>query len=287
MPVIVETTKINPIKELKSDTNFKDEEIQDIQIKENDSLNDDEIFYRKVIDNLTFAFNMSELDSKKEIIVEKNNSKYILSTSDYQKRESNESTIDLGNCEIKLKNNSNIPLDETLYILKIEFKIDGIKIPKTEYEVYYISNGTQFIKLNLTVCQNEKIIISNPIEINDDIDKYNPKSGYYNDICYTTTSKSGTDISLSDRKEEYINNNMTLCEEDCTFIKYDFTNNKSICSCEIKINVPILMTEIKFDKNRLYKSFTDIKNTANILILNSINYYLAKKEYLLILECIF
>ena len=102
MPVIVETTQINPIKELKSDTNYKDEEIQDIQIKENDSLNDDEIFYRKVIDNLTFAFNMSELDSKKEIIVEKNNSKYILSTSDYQKRESNESTIDLGNCETKL-----------------------------------------------------------------------------------------------------------------------------------------------------------------------------------------
>ena len=39
MPVIVETTQINPIKELKSDTNYKDEEIQDIQIKENDSLN--------------------------------------------------------------------------------------------------------------------------------------------------------------------------------------------------------------------------------------------------------
>ena len=30
--------------------------------------------------------------------------------------------------------------------------------------------------------------------------KLNPKSSYYNDICDTTTSEKGTDISLSDRK---------------------------------------------------------------------------------------
>ena len=267
--VIVEPTQINPAKESKSNinTDYIEQDNQYIQVKESNLLKEDEVFYKKVFDNLTFGLNMSELDSKKEIIFEENNLKYIISTTDFQKKESNISTINLGNCEIKLKNNSNIPLEEILYIFKIEFNINGMKIPKTEYEVYYFSNTLQLIQLNLSICQNEKIIISHPFEINDNIDKYNPKSGYYNDICYTTTSKSGTDISLSDRKEEYINNNMTLCEEDCTFIKYDYTKNKSVCSCKIKISIPILLTEIKFDKNKLYKSFTDIKNIANILII--------------------
>ena len=277
--VIVEPTQINPAKESKINTDiyYIEQDNQEIQVSESNLLKEDEVFFRKVFDNLTFGLNMSELDSKKEIIFEQNNLKYIISTTDFQKRESNKSTIDLGNCEIKLKNNSNIPLEETLYIFKIEFNINGMKIPKTEYEVYYLSNTSQFVKLNLSICQNEKIIISHPFEINNNIDKYNPKSGYYNDICYTTTSENGTDITLSDRKEEFIKNNMTLCEEDCTFIKYDYSNNKSVCSCEIKINIPIIMTEIKFDKKKLYKSFTDIKNIANVLIIKCYKLLFSKK----------
>ena len=37
-------------------------------------------------------------------------------------------------------------------------------------------------------------LISIPIVLTDDIDIINPASGYYNDICYTYTSKDGTDI---------------------------------------------------------------------------------------------
>ena len=40
-------------------------------------------------------------------------------------------------------------------------------------------------------------------------------------MCSTTTSESGTDISLKDRKNEFINNNMSLCEENCDLIEYN------------------------------------------------------------------
>ena len=239
--------------------------------------NKDIIFYYTIIENIKVRFNISELNSKNEIIYEQDNLLAIMSKTDFQKMENYKSTINLGNCETKLKNHYNISLEETLYILKIEFNISGMKIPKIEYEVFYPFNKTEFKKLNLSICKNEKIIISIPVEINDIIDKYNPKSDYYNDICYTTTSEFGTDISLPDRKEEFINKNMTLCDDDCTFVKYDYTKNKSICSCEVKIKVPVLMSEIKIDKKKLYDSFTDITNIANILILKCYKLLFSKK----------
>ena len=72
---------------------------------------------------------------------------------------------------------------------------------------------------------------------------------------------------------------MTLCEENCIFEEYDFISNKSICSCRIKIKLPII-SEISIDKNKLYESFTDINNIANINVLKCYK-LLLKKELLL------
>ena len=102
------------------------------------------------------------------------------------------------------------------------------------------------------------------------IDISNKSSDYYNNVCSKTTSKSGTDITLKDRRNEFVENNMTLCEEDCNLVDYNYTNQKAKCSCLVKISIPII-NEIKFNKTRLYNSFTDVKNIANILILNCYN----------------
>ena len=56
------------------------------------------------------------------------------------------------------------------------------------------------------------------------MDKLNNNSAYYNDICYNTQSPNGTDISLKDRKNEYVNN--TVCQEDCQFTHYDYATKK-------------------------------------------------------------
>ena len=85
---------------------------------------------------------------------------------------------------------------------KIDIKQEDMAIPKVEYEVYAKLSGENLTKLNLSLCENNNIFISIPLILNDTIDKFNSKSGYYNDICYTTTSENGTDITLADRKEE-------------------------------------------------------------------------------------
>ena len=132
-------------------------------------------------------------------------------------------SLDLGECENKLRNYYNISDDKLLYIKKIDVVQKGMKIPKVECDVYCKLNETNLIKLNLSVCGNSNILIYVPIDISGNIDKLNCSSEYFNDICYTTTSDTGTDIILKDRKDEFINNNKTVCQDDCDFSEYNFT----------------------------------------------------------------
>ena len=137
--------------------------------------------------------------------------------------------MDLGQCENILKANYNISNNSSLFILQVISEEKGMKIPKMEYEIYYpLNNDNELKKLNLTYCQGTKIDISISVKIDGQLDKYNPKSDYYNNICYKTTSESGTDISLNDRRNEFVNNNITLCEENCELLEYNYTTTKAI-----------------------------------------------------------
>ena len=66
-----------------------------------------------------------------------------------------------------------------------------------------------------------------------------------------------------DRKQEFFDNNMSICEYNCDFIAYNYETQKAVCSCNIKTEMPF-MDNIKFDKDVLMNSFTDIKNIANL-----------------------
>ena len=104
----------------------------------------------------------------------------------------------------------------------------GMKIPKIEYEIFYpLYNDSDLIKLNLTFCQGTKIDFSIYVKIDGKLDKYNSSSDYYNNICSKTTSESGTDISLNDRRNEFVNNNISLCEENCELIEYNYIKEKA------------------------------------------------------------
>ena len=176
----------------------------------------------------------------------------------------NVSTIDLGNCEIKLKDAYHIDKNDSLIIFKIEIQEEGMLIPKTEYEVYYPFNGKDIIQLNLTICDKTDINLAIPVNIDENnIVKYDPNSEFYQDICYQYSSENGIDITIKDRKIQYVENNLTLCEENCNFTGYDVYTKKALCSCPIKIKIP-LISEIVIDKERLYYSFSNIKNIANL-----------------------
>ena len=72
----------------------------------------------------------------------------------------------------------------------------------TGYEVYFYNTNTNaYEKMDLGVCKDMKINTSVYVNISeDDIDKYNSSSDYYNDICYTYTSDNG---KVHDRYEYY------------------------------------------------------------------------------------
>ena len=139
-----------------------------------------------------------------------------------------------------------------------------MNFPIVEYEVYNPLKNETLKKLNLSFCEGIKIEISYPFNLNDDIDKYDPNSNYYNDICSKTKSENGTDIILTDRRNEFIENNMSLCENNCLFIEYDNINKKVKCSCNVK---PLLSFDfIELDKDILMKNFLDINKIKKIAI---------------------
>ena len=186
-------------------------------------------------------------------------------------------TINLGKCEDKLREEKNISKNNSLYILNIIKKEEGINIPKTEYEIYYYNiNENMFINLDLKICKDIQINKTISINISEsEIDKYNSSSGYYNDICYTYTTEENTDITLIDRREEYINKSLLACEDDCTFIAYNFTKKKAICSCPILVQLSRI-SDLKFDKQKLTENFININNIANMQALKCYNLLFSK-----------
>ena len=226
-------------------------------------------FVENIKNELLNNINIVDIDKGSDLSLVNDDLLITFTSTINQKNESNKNktTISLGECEIKLKNKYNISNHDALYIFKIDKTISGMKIPKIEYEVYYpLFNNTTLYQLDLSICSNMKIDLYIPIEINENLDKYNKSSDYYTDLCSRSTSESGTDITLNDRKNEFLDNNMTLCEENCDLKDYNYNDKKAECSCEIKIKLP-LIDEIKFDNKQLLNSFIDVKNIANIHLL--------------------
>jgi len=138
-----------------------------------------------------------------------------------------------------------------------------MKISKVEYDIYSKLNGTNLIKLNKSVCENSKILLSVPIEIKEDLNKLNTSSNYFNDICYTTKSDSGTDISLKDRQKEFVENNKTVCQEDCLFEDYNYTTLQANCSCKVKESSN-KYENMNINKTKLYENFDNTNNKKEI-----------------------
>ena len=267
------TTPSNKIANLFSDeitrNKSPESEINDLNISDFESIKDyifqnynKTIFERKylefkLINNLTIIFTTTEYEKFNLNHINLENNK-------------NKTSIDLKECETILKKEYNISINEPLFLFKVEINISGMKIPKVEYEIYYPLYGqNKMTKLDLKKCENKKIDISINVDINNDnIEKYNSTGKYYNDICSKTildkkNENKKMDISISDRRNEFINNNMTLCEEDCNIIGYNYTTKIAKCNCLIKLKFHFL-NEIKFDKKRLLKNFIDINNFLNI-----------------------
>ena len=233
--------------------------------------------FDKIINQIRYELtNNFDITVIKGLPIKEAESQIIITTTNNQIDNGNTIYLNLSSCEEKLKDIYKLQKNETIYLLRIDTEQEGMKTPSFEYELYYQIKTNNLQKLNLSYCIGIKADIIIPVNLTDDLDKYNSSSGYYNDICYTTDSNYGTDITLSDRKHEFVDNNMSICEINCDFISYNYETKKAVCSCDIKIEIPF-MENIKFDKNVLLNSFTDIKNIANIKILNCYKTVFQKK----------
>jgi hypothetical protein len=86
-------------------------------------------------------------------------------------------------------------------------------------------------------------------EANDAINSYlfqledpfnNPKvDDAVGGLISKVTSDNNTDIPLKDRRNEFINNNMSLCEENCELSDYDYTKKRAKCSCNTKTTLSL------------------------------------------------
>ena len=212
-----------------------------------------------------FISNVIE-EQHKDIIFKDDNVIYQLTSSFNQNNNTNDnlSVINLGICETKLKLYYNISFNASLLILKMDIYKEGLLIPIIEYEVYNIETKE---KLDLNICKDVKININIPVNIEENnLFKYNSSHEYYNDICYNYGTESKTDIIIKDRRNEFMNGNMSLCENNCNYNGYDNKSKKALCECNIKINFP-LVSEIVINKDRLLSNFKDIKSTINMNIM--------------------
>jgi len=228
-------------------------------------------YYDTILDIIETGFtsgnyDTTELDNGGVEIIKTEKMTITFTTIQNQKNVINDNmtNINLGECEILLGRLYNLTNNETLYLKILEIIQEGMKIPKVEFDIYCKLFGSNLTKLNLSVCYNTKISLSIPVKINDNLDVLNSSSGYYNDICYTATTESGTDITLKDRKKEYVNN--TVCQDDCDFLEYNYTSQKAKCSCKVKESSSSF-ADMKIDKDKLLSNFKNIKNVANLNIL--------------------
>ena len=271
IPIIDSTQIINTKEEQKQvfyntivDSDFNDEKLKDIyNMFEDGSLD-------SALDNILYG-------DKEDIVITDNNNNIIqISSSENLKDKTKKTnTMDLGECEEILKTHYNIDKDLPLLILTIDKNPgeDNSLISQLEYEVFHPVNKTP---LNLSLCKDTKISVFYNLHEGFDKDnyyKYNQNSDYYNDICFTNNSNDGVDMSVNDRRNEFVDNNMNLCENDCNFIDFDFQNNKSECECNVKSEISIMNIEI--DTQQLVNNF-QVKISSNIGIIKC--YYLIFKK---------
>ena len=211
------------------------------------------------------------INENKSIIINENDITHqITKLSLLNNSNNNLTSINYGYCEKYLKSYYGINETEELIIYKIEHKIKEYKIPIIEYTIF---NGDGTKKLSLDCCSNISIEYNIPISINEnDLDKYNSTSKYYTDECSKTKSKDGLDLTIYDKKFEYNEKNMSLCEFNCTYKGYNINTSKVKCFCPPKGEIN--SSETKQELNKI----SNEKKSTNFDIAKCYNLFKSKEE---------
>ena len=157
--------------------------------------------------------------------------------------------VDLTECETILKKYHNLSIDEKLIILK------GTSLKEFEQylskEISFNLISTSLWKsLSLEPCRNLKSVItrifnpgnilSTPLVQNkinavvqNGYDAFSVDSIFYNDICTAFTNENGNDVLLDDRRRDYFQETLNLCNSGCSFLGFNTSTFAYSCECPI------------------------------------------------------
>ena len=208
-----------------------------------------------------FSNNLNELIEEVEIgkvyEIQANDYEVKVSPINYKDFDSSSTYINFLECENTLRKKNNLSPDAILTVIQIEiYKYDEKALTnQVEYAVF----DDKKQKLDLTVCENDKIeinyAISNKTKLDFEeisnyldigVDVFNIKDNFFNDICYPY-SENNSDIILQDRISD-IYQNYSLCDNNCEYNKINLTTKTVSCTCKIKEEVETVKPELKFDK---------------------------------------
>ena len=178
-----------------------------------------------------------------------------ISPINYNQYEESSTYIDFLDCEKTLRNRNNLKSDDNLTVVLIELNKNNDKslTQQIEYEVFY--NTT---KLDLSICNNDKIIIyydvknSSLIDLektlkysNLGIDIFNINSPFFNDICYPY-DENNSDMILKDRIS-IIYQNYSICDDNCDYEKFNLETLLITCKCSVKNKIETEIKPLRFD----------------------------------------
>ena len=236
----------------------------------------------KIIDNYDGIDDII-LSSNNDYICQITNSLNELNLKNNKNIKYNVSIIELGECEKILKESNGINNDIPLILFKLEMN-DNTNNSTKKNVFYEVINPLTREKLDISICDKEKIIINIPTILSDyaldlykngselGYDIFDKKDKFYNDICTKFTSNYSTDITLSDRRKEYYLENEIYCQEGCEYEDYNIEQQllKCVCDANNKLINNIKMTD--FNTNNNITSFLNIKTYANLEVIKC--YYL-------------
>ena len=253
--------------------------LEDYKIKFNNTNENKVVLINKIKEEIKyFDIIIPLLVKKKQIITYKVfNETYQFSEFSNKIKIDNLTFIDFQDCENILKKSKDLDSNkESLILFKIEYTTEDFKIPIIEYKIFTEDGKEEF---DINNCKNLNFIYSIPVEINISEEyKYNPRSEYNNDLCFPFTTDNLTDIILYDRKKEFNERILSLCESNCKYLRY--VNGRVECECPVKSDFNKFLTKSDEQKENMIFKFKDYNiEPYNFGVLKCYNMIFTKESF--------
>ena len=166
------------------------------------------------------------------------------------KKSEQTSTLDISECSKLLKKKYGLSDEEDLMVIKGDLlkEYNEYLGQTTEYQLFSTSLGA-FLPLSACEEAGTTVTVINPFEsllgsfqnresyqsvADNGYNVFDYESPFYNDICAPFTNENGNDVLLEDRRKDYFNEKLNLCEEGCQFVEYSISSNTITCKCNTK-----------------------------------------------------